>query len=404
MVYPIRPEQWPTTPIRREVNPLTGLIEGDDAGYRKVRTLPDNAAPVVVPNVMCRPNYDGIDEYGNAKRAIALPGGLVGGALVVRETFARDIDDADALLQKVFGGQYRLCALDGFRSWERQAAGFSRLLRFHMERLGVTEDNVGDRVVDFIKAGNLADGTMAWVNADVDSAVYKDLVVELRKDAGFMSQIREFAATLDGGLTDDNVSEALYVYVTISANSDIGRAANRSIPLVFECNAHAGGGACDMFLLDGGGLPLNHIPFDYPGPEAAMDYLEDDAHFDVYREIAVKNELIRKHLLAIGIAPERFSRSNWDYFRASVRVLYHLSRAKGWTYYSSDHGGENWHLEGGNIAYDALTGDVVASEKATAGGYPNSGNPGHALQKYGRDATAVWGGASGHAAAASFVK
>jgi len=396
----VRPEQWIDTPIVRNVNPLTGLIEGDDNGYRKVRTLRENPAPLVVPNVECRPFYDGIRENGQFDQSLVLPGGLKDRKLVVREKFGRDIENAQRFLTKEFGGEYSICALDGFRSWKRQAAGFSRLLREQMERRGVTVDNVDEQVAAFLEAGNTADGTVSWVNADVTSPLYAALVQELEGDVRFFTQLRDYAATQSGQL-EDALDEAFYAYITISTNSDIGRAANRGIPLVFENNAHAGGGACDIFLMDRNGIVLNHIPFDYPGPEAGMDYLEDDANFEKFCAKAVTDEMIRNHLLALGLTPEKFSWNDWTRFRSAIRVLYHLAQAKGWTYYSSDHGGENWHLEGGNILYDALTGDPIDSE-ASAVAFPDSGNPGHALQRHGREAVAVWGGESGHMAAQKF--
>ncbi len=399
--YPVPPEKWPTTPIVRGINPLTQLIEGDDSGYRKVSTLMANLAPLVNPAILCRPSYDGVREDGAKLPSIALPGGLRDGILVVRETFARDLEDANQLLQKVFGGEYTPCALDGFRSWHRQAAGFTRMLHGHMQRLCVTAENADDRIANFINAGNAADGTFAWVNADTTSPVYVTLLDELRKDAKLMTQLRDFAATLNGGATPDNLIGTLYTYVTISANSGIGRAANRGIPLVFENNAHAGGGACDVFLLGRNGLPLNHIPFDYPGEEAGMDYLEQDAHFEAYVAKASSDPLLQEHLLTLGLSPDTVTRNHWEQWRSAVRVIYHMTRAKGWTFYSSEHGGENWHLEGNNKCYSVESGMVFRREVGTAQAYPDSGNPGHALQLHGRDAVAVWGGKSGHTAARS---
>ncbi len=46
--YPVSPENWPSTPIVRDLNPKTaepgneaGLREGDDHGYRKIATRKD---------------------------------------------------------------------------------------------------------------------------------------------------------------------------------------------------------------------------------------------------------------------------------------------------------------------------------------------------------------------------
>ncbi len=392
--YAFQVEKWVSTPIVRKINPITGMIEGDDSGYRRIKTLAQNTAPLVVPDIIVRPSYDGIDEFGKKRDEIALPGGLFDGKLVVRETFAKDLSRANKLLEKAFGGAYRLAALDGFRSWVRQAAGFTRLLRVHMERLGVTENNLDDRVLDFIRAGNLADGTFSWVNADVTSVTYGEVMGELLRDDKFMAQLKEYAVTLKD--VKDQMTEAMYVYITISANSGIGRAANRGIPLIFEGNAHAGGGACDIFLVNARGIPLNHVPFDWSGPEAGMDYLENGTNFGLFKAKIATEPVLAAHVKHYGITAENFQWKHWEILRDAIRVLYHLTKAMGWTYYSSDHGGENWHIEGGNIGYNPLTGEVVYVEEGTHAQFPDSGNPGHALQISGREATAVWGGASGH--------
>ncbi len=396
--YAVAPSLWAVTPIIRHINPITGMIEGDDSGYRKVRTLPVNPAPLVNPAVLCRPSYDGVTILGTRDPSIILPGGLDNGVLVVREAFARDIDAADLFLQKTFGNAYRLCALDGFRSWKRQAAGFTSLLTGWMQRTGVTTKSVNndEDVVRFLQCGDKADGTFSWVNADTASAGLVALATDLLRDARMQDQLKAYAASkATDGVGD--LDDAVYTYITVSANSGIGRAARCNIPLVFEGNAHAGGGACDIFLVGSSGQPLNPVPFDYPGPAAAMDYMENDKHYDEYRKLAATDDMLRAHMqTALGTTPDRFSWSMWEDLRAALRILYHLTRAKGWTYYSSDHGGENWHLEGGNIGYDPLTGAVLFSEPVTSVQYPDSGNPGHTLQLRGRDAVAAWGGATGH--------
>ncbi len=395
----LKPELWTKTPIRREMNRLTGLIEGDDKGYRGVRTLPTNPAPLVTPDVACLAAYDGWNFNGLQDPRIILPGGLRDGALVVRETFARDIEDAEQSLLRAFGGKYRICALDGFRSWVRQAAGFTSLLVGWMKKFDVDPQKTDDKVVAFLQAGDKADGTFSWVNADVNAPAYKLLETELRADNRMLEQLRAYAALKAGDAVGD-LDDAIYTYITVSANSGFGRAAGLNIPLVFEGNAHAGGGACDIFLINTAGRPLNPVPFDFPGPAAAMDYLENDAHYDEYLQLLGSDEQLRTYMRSYWNKDENsFTRADWNAFRDALRVLYHLAKAKRWTYYSSDHGGENWHLEGGDIGYDVFTGEVLFSEAGSADKFPDSGNPGHTLQTHGREAIAVWGGASGHMAA-----
>lgn len=390
-------ELWTITPINRPINPLTGLIEGDDSGYRRIRTLPANESPLVVPAVEIRPSYEGIDEYGKSGPSIALPGGLPNGQTVVRECVARDLEDADRLLTTVFGGALRICVLDGFRSWRRQAAGFSRMLHMHLAACGLKPEEFEDAIAAFLQAAVLADGTFSWVNAATDTAEYATVVEEIRQNPRVFSQLEAYTASLGPTGT---MEDALYQYITVSANSGLGSAAGR-VPLDFEGNAHAGGGAVDMMLIDEKGRPISLVPFDYPGEEASMDYAEKDENLDKYlahaNADAPLGRLLRGHLEKLGFAtPAQFTRNDWEYFRDVNRIRYHLGKSKGWTYYSSVYGSENWHFEPGNIGIDARTGKVIHAETATAQSLPNSGNPGHTLQTLGRTATAVWGGSSGH--------
>lgn len=396
----LKPELWTKTPIKRNMNGLTGLIEGDDNGYRDVRTLPTNPAPLVGPDVTCLAAYDGWNLKGLQDPKIILPGGLRDGALVVRETFARDIEDAEQVLLRVFGGQYRICALDGFRSWVRQAAGFTSLLVGWMKKFDVDPQKTDDKIVAFLQAGDKADGTFSWVNADVNSPAYETLANELKADARMEEQLLAYAATKQADDPKFDLNKAVYTYITVSANSGIGRAVKHQIPLIFEGNAHAGGGACDIFLINSANRPLNPVPFDFPGPAAAMDYLENETHYDEYIRLLGSDEQLRTYMRTYWDKDaSSFTREDWNMFRDALRVLYHLAKAKRWTYYSSDHGGENWHLEGGDIGYDVFTGEVLFSEAGSADKFPDSGNPGHTLQTHGREGIAVWGGASGHMAA-----
>jgi hypothetical protein len=387
------PSTWANTPIIRDINPKTGLIEGDDDGYEKMPTLPENDSPLVIPDVLCRPCYDGTDEYGNKNNAAVLEGGLRDGALVVRETVAGDLEDANRFIESITGGDLQICAVDGFRSGHRQAAGFNRMLRLIMQRDGLEEADVDDRVADFLRCGKLAHGTFCRVNTDVTSSQYAALDAELRNDAGFMSQLQ--GAAEPGKLDND-----LHVYITSSANADLGRAAGYDIPLSFENNAHAGGGAVDVFMVDRKGRPINIVPFDYPGPEAEMNYMEREGSYEAYLQKAQTNELLKAHLERLGYTAETFTLAEWEFFRGALRILYHLAKAKRWTYYSGDGCGENWHLEPGNICRNVVSGEINRTERLTAGQYPDSGNPGHAIQMHGPDAIAVWGGASAHKLAA----
>lgn len=386
----LHPLKWEETPIVRGKNEVTGMIEGNDDGYGRVDTLKNNPSPLVVPDVLVRAVYDGFDPYtGDLDVSRAMPGGLDGRKLVVREALARDLEDANKLLLKVFGGRYRLAIYDGFRSGPRQRLGFNGVLDYYLLASRLKPDDVDARAADFTVLGKKAHGTFCYLQADLGSPQAVALIDTLRKDSRFMDEMKDCADCI--GKT---VDEAIALYVTVSANSGLGRATN--VPVMFEWNAHAGGGAADVFLVGANGLPINPVPFDYPGPEARMDFLEDDANFEKYVVAARTNELLRKHLERLGLTADTFKRTHWLEMRAALRVWYHLVKAKGWTYYSEEDCGENWHLEGANVCKDVLTGQVFYEENLTSANYPHSGNPGHTLQVLGKQATAVWGGKTAH--------
>lgn len=397
--YPIPMETWRNTRIVREINPLTGLFEGDDAGYRDMLTLQHNRSPLVVPNVMIRSSYDGIDEFGDKQDP--LPGGLVGGKLVLRETAVRGIELVDQLVYEASDGEFVIAALDGFRSEQRQVAGFTRLLKQQMSVARVTEDNHADsqNIPSFMRCSRIADGTFSWVRV-AESPQFQSVLSRLQQDAEFTAGIAQWImADLDLDLRDVQVHHyeaAIREYLTVSANCGFGHGAG--LPLNSECNAHAGGGACDVFVIDKAtGKPINLVYFDYTGPEAAIDFMEHDGAYEQYCTAVGQNPLLAQYLRRCGFDDiSQFTLHEWEKIRGAIRILYHAAKGAGFTYYSSDHGGENWHLEPGNIIYEPSTGGVVAFEGLTAQLHPNSGNPGHTLQTLGKGAVAVWGGATAH--------
>lgn len=59
-------------------------------------------------------------------------------------------------------------------------------------------------------------------------------------------------------------------------------------------------------------------------------------------------------------------------------------------------GGENWHFEPGNIVRDPANGRFVYVAPSARVVW-DGGNPGHTLQKRGRNVAAPWGGDAAHA-------
>lgn len=397
--YPIVPEKWATTPIKRTLNPKTGWLEGEDGdkpeirnpGYRGMPTLGENSEELVVPaSIEQRSSFDGFNEYGHPHDSnIVLPGGLEGGILVVREAVARCLEYAQRLLDQLYGGEFRIIALDGFESYTRQIAGFTRVLKGLLKEEGIKEPSI----TQLFELGKKANGMYAWVNANKNTSEYEAIKIELLANVVFMQEVQTIANSQ--GI---EVDEVLFKIITISANSNVGPSKDRKVPFNYENNAHAGGGAVDIMIVDKKGTLANLIPYCWIGEEAGMDYMENSENYKDFVSRAKTDKALQLHLKHIGFSTvEAFTFQAWERLCLINRIKYHLMKALGCTYYSAHNpkeGGENWHVEPGNVLYSP-TGEIIW-RAPTADIHPNSGNPGHTLQILGARGVAVYGGRSGH--------
>ncbi len=389
-------ETWMKKPIAIRDNPaLPGRKFGDDCGYREMRTLRTNPSPFATPSIELRADYDGFCPYTGQRNRRRLGGGLKNNAFVLREAAARSVSLADSVLRQVSGGQLVFVGLDAYRSGERQWLGYSEKLLEQMAMISLTTDDVANdrRIAEFIGCSMRADGVFSWVKVIKDGA-YATLIAELRQIPAILEGARQYAADkMTDGATEDNVSGALYEYVIACCNARIGRAAGRGT-LVWECNAHAGGGAVDLMILSQGILKAI-TPFDWPGFMSAFDFLENSANFDIYRKALAASTILQEHLRLCGYKPSNFTWANWVELRDLKRVQFHLAEACGWTFYSMGaDGGEHWHHEPSNLVIDPLTREIQWTEEFSGTEYPRRGNPGHSLQLFGEQDIAVWGGAS----------
>jgi hypothetical protein len=296
--YPVPMSEWPTMAIGRKINPVTQLIEGDDTGYRRQRTLSLNPSPLVVPDVRIRAVYDGTNAYGVSNPKTALPGGVRDGQLALRETAARAITYVNQLVWEASDGAIEIVALDGFRSCYRQEQGFTRMFTLLMDRAGITPAHHLENLGAFIAAGAAADDTFAFVPVH-QNAAYIAKTQELWSDAEFTEKLIAVARERSADVTPALIDELKLLYLTISANSNIGIGAG--LDLNFEGNAHAGGGACDLMPMRvSDGRLLNIVPFDYPGKEAAADFMEHEGAYERYITAAHSNVLLSDHLKALG--------------------------------------------------------------------------------------------------------
>ncbi len=389
--YPFQPDVWATTPIRIVTNLNTGLLDGNDGknpanlvlspGYREVADI-DSPEPLVAINdiMYCTPDYAGTDMFGVKNPSRRLPGCVKGGLIVVRKGMADGFRFLGGLIRQTFGGAFEFHGIDGYRSTITSAALFLRKAMEIAAANGVDLSRCSD--IELLKFGRDADVTCAWVRL-VEDVMYQAVVNDLSRDAKFKRQLQE---AIDGGVLKGTLADALAEYIIISANMNLGRAANRGIKLNAHKNAHPGGGALDLGIrgkLRGKTVPLFHLPFDFAHSYASMTFLEDPANFDRYVQLAKENTELRAHLVNLGIAsPEEFMRSDWDTFRTAQRILTHSILSAGGSFYDPGdpaEAGEFWHWQLGATVYDVRTGEPVVVEENFGAEYPNSGNTCHTL-------------------------
>ena len=385
--------RWVNTPVVLEQNPITGKKDGDDDGYRDVTTLAENESAHRQLTITTRQAYKGESVYdGSQDPSLAIPGGLPNEELILRGNFALALECADAFLREQSEGVYSLCAVDGFRTQARQSGGFTKLLRAELDKLGINDANIDAEVPKVITAGLAADEIFSWVNADKTAPRYESLVTEMQQDAAFWRQI-EATATAN----DKTIAEMAHIYVSISANSGLGRFADRHVRLDIEKNTHLGGGACDLLVLREG-VPMAPTPFDWLGCEAKQDFMEKESNWQLYVTNVRRCRELQIHLERCCFKPLSLCWDDWVQIREGIRIFFHLMKAIGCTIYCN----EFWHADGSNAMRHPGTGEILFREFLTADKFPNSGNPSHTVQTLGRNGISVWGGHAGHLAARGF--
>ncbi|GEM_PF-2514960 len=385
-------------PIVLEKLNTTGALAGDDGGYRDVPVRDTGEELVRIDNeIMTRPSYDGIDEVtGLYDKNLVLPAGT--GSVYARRSVLEALKAVNNYLEKYYGRGMQVGVVDAFRSKGRQVAGFSR------KAIEVLAGDTQPNVSTIYKAGMIADGTFSLVRPFRDNPAYLEFV----KDMGASKEVIDLAQEL--GKTPEAVAIDLAdVCANLRKVSDVfqntpATPLNIDMPLNANNNAHAGGGAVDAFLYDAKGRMLNgHVPFDWVGPEAAMDFLEQDGSFDDFKKRVKENPILQDHLEKQGLSGH-ITPAQWELWRTAQRVMYHVMVCVGSTFFSDTaankntpdfFGGENWHFEPGNVVYDVATREPIY-EGQSAGAVRDGGNPGHTLQKKGRAVEAPWGGDAAH--------
>ncbi|MEK7524439.1 MAG: hypothetical protein AAB588_05425 [Patescibacteria group bacterium] len=419
--HPVPMEKWRDTHIKRQKNELTGYYEGEDGahddpkyknhGYRKMRVLKNNPEPLIVApdSVESRSNFDGFDEYGNPFNADkVLPGGVEGGIQVVREAAVHFLDLAAKILRERFDNEVRIVLLDGFESYIRQSAGYTRSFKQLLREEGAEKPSH----TQFYDLGKKANNTYAWVKLDTSASEYLALKKELSADTDLMREIMEIAVrdTPQGDSLENaskipaKMKSILEDIITISANSKMGPAADRRLKFDYKNNAHAGGAAVDIMFIDNKTNKLLSLtPYPWIGEEAGIDYMEEDGNFDKYVTLARIKPSLQIHLREIGYPTvDDFRWNDWVRLREMRRIRWHLGKALGVTIYSADNisdptntGGEDWHNQVNTILYGP-DGSVVWRAN-TADEHPDSSNACGTIQILGPNAIAVYEGEAAHA-------
>ena len=390
-----------TRPILIET---TGRIEGDDDGYRDVPVEDDGERVIALSEedgLDLRPIYDGVDPIDGSKNDSAnLPGGI-DGKMFVRESVAIGLRAFANYLRERHGESVKPIIIDTFRSYKRQAAGFSGLLD---KALG---GNRQPNVEEMFKAGRKADGTFSYVRANPNAPELASFMSDIEASGEIGQDLRLLSEKLGSSF-----ETVLLEYTTFCVNLRIRQRLGLSLDIenpynsdqtgdvIFENNAHAGAAAVDMFLGVDGKIASSLAPYDSMGPWAAKEALEDDANFEGYKREAETDPELSGFLQRLGISATTLTRDQWEFAKEANRVLHHPTNRMGATYYSAanpQNGGENWHIEFGNVIWDPANSGQVIHQAPSSSRHWNSGNPGHALQRMpAGTAVAVWGGTEAH--------
>ncbi len=366
-----------------DLGPLPGFDGarnwGDDGGYRDV-TCEENGDPMVAlsDDIKVRDQYAGVELVdGSYNPRLVLPGGT-GSSMYGRRGHVETLRAGNRLLAERYPGM-EMMVVDTFRSGVRQASGSSRLA------IGKLGGNMNPDLATLYKAGIDGDKVFSLVRADREHPDAQEFLqdMSLHGDIAMICEIHR-----------ESMETVLFNLLDIAANMRAARPhlsgvpnlpLNVDVPLNFQNNAHAGGGASDLFLFENGNIANGQIPYDFSGIQGAMDYMEYPENFDAYnaflRSGTPDAEYLKTHLQKLGIDGDVTS-EQWIKWRDAQRIIFHTMKAVGATFFSDTAksgddfwGAENWHFEGHQES------DV------------RNGNPGHALQMKG---TAVWSGRGAH--------
>lgn len=345
----LRVEEFEFTPILRGVLPHTGLLDGDDYGYRGTREVQGKIVPCIE---ICKQDFDQPDmlvslaDLGIATHHLDAVGRLPG---LTPHKFALGeiapvLNRLPVALGLVEANRYlahydrEVLVVSGLRTALMQAREW-RQSWCHLNPTKNVEDDLP--IEEEIVLGNKCDNLTAFCAIKVD-LLYQDVCADFARKRS--TEISAAARKL--GMTEDQVINKALTYQTnrgfLSLNLDAD-----------ALTAHGNGGATDCWTKKRGDIANKPIflgvEYEHLGPAGVMNYFEWANLADYQHQVAT-HPALKQTMVELGI--DEVTQALFNNCRRERRILYHSMMAIGCTYFSLGHDeGEPWHFNHGNSRY-----------------------------------------------------
>lgn len=384
----VNPRDWADTPVKATQNEVTGGLKGDDSGYRDVAVVRENVMKFVEPTeVLSRPQYQGLDDFGETDLTMKLPGSIrrkgdeaSGEKVIGFEPTVRAVEAANRAMKKYYPGEVELAAVEGYRPLQRQAAGWTQTFDKYRAQDGV----VTPSPADVLKYGSAANKFFSYVKPDVEDAKFAEAMAEVRSNTEAMDVINEMAK---GDV--NKAKELMLEYIAYQAN----RGEMPNVPLTTEKNVHATG-AIDVLVVDPKGAPRGFTPFDYNARWSQTTLLENEENFEPFKEQIKTDPKLRAYYEKMGFNPDNVTDEDLRGLRRLHRIRVHAMEGVGAVRYSleAENEGEGWHYDTGREVMDPEVQGRVLWEEPQSTQLGRAGSTGWTVQTFGLKGTGAWSG------------